>query len=141
MVVIDTNIIISALYSRKGISNLFLFNCLNNKIDYAVTPLLFYEYIGKIEEKINNEQLKIDKNILKPILLKLFENANLIYQPILNRPLLPDNSDDKIIECVISSGSEYIITYNLKHFPNDLMHNYNLKAIFPKTFLKKEKLL
>ena len=55
--------------------------------------------------------------------------------------MLPDNSDDKILECAISSDAEFIITYNIKHFPSNILKIYNTNALIPKTFLKKEKLL
>jgi len=141
MIVLDTSVIISALYSKNGQSNKLLYHCLNGDIEYALTPLLLWEYIGKVEEKIDEKIFSITKKTANTIFNRLLEISNMIYQPILNRPILPDVSDDKILECAISSNSSHIITYNISHFPKTILSQYYIKASLPKSFIRKEKLL
>lgn len=141
MVVLDTCVIISALRSKNGQSNKLLYNCLKGNIEYALTPLLFWEYIGKVEEKIDDKVLSITKKSANIILKRLLEMATMIYQPIVNRPILPDSSDDKILECGISSNAKYIITFNVEHFPKNILSEYSMKVTLPKSFLKKEKII
>lgn len=64
----------------------------------------------------------------------------MIYQPVINRPVLPDPADDKILECAISSNAKYIVTFNIGHFLKPILAEYSIKAILPKTCLKKERL-
>jgi putative PIN family toxin of toxin-antitoxin system len=140
MVVLDTSVIISALYSKRGQSNKLFFHCLKGDIEYSITPLLLWEYIGKVDEKIIDGTLAIKQKTADILLKRYLENASMIYQPILNRPVLPDAADDKILECAISSKSSCIVTFNIGHFPNSILSEYSIKAILPKTCLKKEKL-
>lgn len=141
MVVLDTCVIISALYSKNGQSNNLLLHCLKGNISYALSPLLLWEYIGKVEEKIDDKTIKITRKSSSVILKRLLDMSFTIYQPIINRPVLPNASDDKILECAISSNSSHIVTYNIRHFPKSILSQYSIKATLPKSFLKKEKLL
>lgn len=141
MVVLDTCVIISAMHSKNGISNKFLFHCLKGNITYALTPLLLWEYIGKVEEKIKDKTIVITQKSANIIIKRLQEMSHMIYQPVINRPFLPDVSDDKIIETAISGNCDRIITYNIAHFPKQLLSQYSIKATLPKSFLKKEKII
>jgi putative PIN family toxin of toxin-antitoxin system len=136
MIVLDTNIIISGFYSNRGASYLIIKNCLLGKIEYCLTPLVALEYIGKVSDKCNNNFLPLafDKYLI--ILTDLINKSNLLINPIINRPLLPDNSDDKILECAITGSAEYIITYNIKDFPEKILNQYKIKPIQPGIFLK-----
>jgi hypothetical protein len=51
-VVLNTNVLISALYSKRGASYALLIECLSGAISYAVSPLIAFEYEGKIHESI-----------------------------------------------------------------------------------------
>ena len=141
MIVIDTNVIIAALYSKKGASFKLLELCLNKKIDFAVSSLVFLEYRGKISNKIEDNFLKINKRDLDIFLKAIYERAELILHPIILRPMLPDPGDDKILECAISANAESIISFNTKDFPRNILSEYGIKLMSPKTFLKKEGLI
>ena len=141
MVVLDTNVIISALYSRRGKSNRLIYYCLKGDIQFALSPLVLWEYMGKVQEKINEKLIKLPMKSANVILAKLCDMSHMIYNPILNRPVLPDLSDEKLLECAISANASHIITYNIAHFPKEILSNYSIKAALPKSFLNKEGLL
>ena len=141
MIVLDTSVIISALYSRNGQSNKLFFHCLDGNVEYAISPLLLWEYIGKVEEKIDAKVLSISKRAANTLLKRLMEQSVLVHQPVTDRPILPDPADDKVLECAISSNAEYIVTFNISDFPKSILKGYSVRAVLPKTFLKKEKML
>lgn len=95
MIVIDTNVIISALYSNRGASYLLVSKCLEGKIDFSVSPLIALEYYGKIHEKTSEGliKLKIEESMI--VLKRIIEVSYKIKDPILKRPYLPDDADDK----------------------------------------------
>jgi len=101
-VVIDTNVIIAGLYSRKGASFQILKSALNNRLEYAISPLIVLEYVGKIEDKVKDGLLNLPIEYYLKIAKTLIQNGIQISRPIINRPTLPDNSDDKILECAIA---------------------------------------
>ena len=60
-VVLDTNILISGLYSKRGASYYLLQAALSGELSYVVSPLIAFEYEGEIDEKIEEGFLKIER--------------------------------------------------------------------------------
>ena len=52
--VLDTNVIVSGLYSKRGASFRILKEALSGELSFAISPLVALEYEGKILEKIEN---------------------------------------------------------------------------------------
>lgn len=50
------------------------------------------------------------------------------------RPFLRDPDDDMVLECAVASGSEFIVTHNVKDFRR--VQELNVQAITPADFLK-----
>ena len=50
---------------------------------------------------------------------------------------LPDMADIHVVETAISSGANYIITFNLKDFPSKELAKYGVEAIHPDSFICK----
>ncbi|MBW8003027.1 MAG: PIN domain-containing protein [Planctomycetes bacterium] len=49
---------------------------------------------------------------------------------------MPDNSDDKILECAIAGRCNAILTFNIKDFPKGITDQYNLTAMTPGEFIR-----
>lgn len=135
-VVIDTNVIIAGLYSRKGASFQILKSALNNRLEYAISPLIVLEYVGKIEDKVKDGLLNLPIEYYLKIAKTLIQNGIQISRPIINRPTLPDNSDDKILECAIAGQCNIILTFNIKDFPKNIIEQFNLIAMTTGEFIK-----
>lgn len=50
------------------------------------------------------------------------------------RPFLRDPDDDMVLECAVASGSEFIVTHNVKDFRR--VQELKVQAITPADFLK-----
>ena len=135
-VVVDTNIIIAGLYSRSGASFRIIEAALREQLEYAISPLVTLEYIGKIEDKVQDGFLDLPVEYYLRIVKALIQNGIQIQRPILNRPTLPDNSDDKILECAIAGQCNSIITFNRRDFPSKILDQYNVLAMTPREFIK-----
>lgn len=48
---------------------------------------------------------------------------------------LPDTNDIHVVETAISSEANYIITFNLRDFPNEELGKHSIEAIHPDEFL------
>ena len=81
-IVIDTNVLISALYSKRGASYALLRECLSGGISYAVSPLIALEYEGKINEKIDDGFLSVEPEDSDKILDALLAGAVIIWKPL-----------------------------------------------------------
>ena len=51
------------------------------------------------------------------------------------RPFLRDPDDDMVLECAVASGSEFIVTHNVKDFRR--VEQLNLRVITPADFLNR----
>ncbi|MCD6352800.1 MAG: putative toxin-antitoxin system toxin component, PIN family [Proteobacteria bacterium] len=136
LVVLDTNIIISGLYSKRGASYQLLKAAISGDLPCAISPLIALEYEGKIHDKIEEGFLRISKWDCGKILDALFAMAKVVWKPFQIRPVLSDPSDDKILECAISSDCTHIITFNTKHFSKVVTRLYGIQPVSPRKFLK-----
>lgn len=134
-VVLDTNIIISGLYSKRGASYQLLKAALSGELPYAVSPLVALEYEGKIHQKIEEGFLKVSVRDCTKILDALFAMATIVWKPFQIRPVLADPSDDKILECAISCDCSHIITFNKKLFPAAITAHYGITLMTAGEFL------
>jgi putative PIN family toxin of toxin-antitoxin system len=135
LVVLDTNVIISALYSKNGASYQLLRGAIAGNLRYVLSPLLVLEYEGVIHRKIQEGFLGLTLSDCSKILDAISSYAIIVWQPLTLRPVLPDPSDDKILECAISGNCRHVITFNKKHFPKELFELYGIDVSTPGEFL------
>lgn len=136
LVVLDTNVIISGLYSKRGASYQLLKAAISGDLRYAISPLVALEYEGKIHQKIEVGFLSVSKGDCGRILDALFAMAKPVWKPLQVRPVLIDPSDDKILECAISGNCTHIITFNKRDFPTVVTRPYGIKVMTPGEFLR-----
>lgn len=136
MIVLDTNIIIAGLYSKRGASYQLLKAAVSGELSYAISPLVALEYEGKIHQKIEEGSLKISRRDCERILDALCAMAQIVWKPIQLRPVLADPSDDKILECAISCDCTHIVTFNKRHFPAAVTDQYGIKVMTAGEFLR-----
>ncbi len=132
-IVLDTNILVSALRSRQGASYklLMLVGRADFEINLSVPLMLEYEdaakrllgYIPLAESNIDN------------ILDYLCQVAHRREVFFLWRPFLKDPKDDMVLELAVSSGSEAIITYNQQDFAG--VEQFGIEVITPAEFLSR----
>lgn len=131
-IVIDTNVLISALRSRKGAS-FKLFSLLDSGkfvLNISVPLLLEYESIAMRElDNLNlNEE---DINDFLDYICTIGNKCKIFY---LWRPYLKDVKDDFILELAFNSESDFIITYNKKDFKK--IEKFGINVLNPKEFLE-----
>jgi len=131
-VVIDTNIVISAMLSSRGAAFKLISLIGKQHFDYAMSVPLMIEY----EEVLKREDSKIviSQEAIDNILDRLCYHADLREIFYLWRPVLNDPKDDLVLELAVESNCNSIITYNLKDFKN--IQKFGLTAITPKIFLQ-----
>jgi putative PIN family toxin of toxin-antitoxin system len=124
-VVLDTNIIVSALLNSNGIPAKVLALVLNGKIKILYDNRIIFEYIDVLSRK----DFGFDNETIND-LIGCFKNdgefVNSEYIPI----QFIDEADKKFYEVHKSGKSQYLITGNIKHFPKEQ------GIISPKSFLE-----
>lgn len=127
-IVIDTNVLLSALYSNRGASYKLLSIIDSQKFNVNISNTLIYEYEEILKLKSNLEEKYID-SILNYICMVGIKNK-IFY---LWRPKLKDVDDDFLLELAVKSNS-IIVTLNGKDFKK--AEEFNIKVMTPKEFLK-----
>ena len=131
-IVIDTNVFITALRSKKGASFKLLFETSRDKYESNISPALIFEYESIAKRNLNN--LKIREEQIDSILDMICKTSNKCEIFFLWRPQLRDPKDDHILELAIESQSKYIITYNKKDFKG--IDKFGIEVLTPKEYLE-----
>jgi putative PIN family toxin of toxin-antitoxin system len=133
-IVIDTNVLVSAMRSRRGAS--FCLVSLIGTVDsfevcLSVPLVLEYEEVLKRQAK----QLGITHQDVEDVLDYLCSAARLHEVFYLWRPVLRDPKDDFVLEVAAGAGCEAIITFNRRDFEGAL--SFGVRVEGPKEFLRR----
>jgi len=132
-IVIDTNVFISALRSRRGASFKLLSMLGGSAFDISVSVPLVLEYEALAKRQAR--ALGLDSTTIDDILDYVCQVARRREIFFLWRPYLKDPNDDLVLELAVESESEFIITYNRRDFAG--IETFGIKVLTPKEFLQK----
>ena len=135
-VILDTNILVSALRSDMGASYYLISKLPSQKFQISLSVPLYIEYQDVLTRKEHLTGASTKEEILAFLryLCKIANRQKIFY---LWRPWLKDPKDDMVLELAVASKSQFIITYNLKDFSN--IQQFGIEAIIPKDFLQRIK--
>ena len=131
-IVIDTNVLLSALRSQFGTSFRLLSLIEDSRFQINLSVALVFEYedvLKRPEMKLNLTHQEIDD-----VIDFLCQNANLREIFYLWRPTLNDPKDDFVLELAVESNCDYIVTFNTKDFT--AAEKFGIKAVRPNEFLR-----
>ena len=131
-IIIDTNVIYTALRSKKGASAklLSLVGTKRFEIHLSVPLVLEYEEI-LLREPVGWEIQPQDISDLIDSLCALGKRHEIYF---MWRPTLRDPNDEMVLELAVSAQCNYIITYNKKDFAG--CDKFGIKLLSPKEFLQ-----
>jgi putative PIN family toxin of toxin-antitoxin system len=130
-IVIDTNVLFTALRSSRGASYKLVSLLPSGRFSITISVPLIIEYEdvlrrGKLPASISEK----DISDFLYFLCYVGYRQDIFY---LWRPFLPDSSDDLVLEVAVAGGCDAIITYNKRHFKN--VEKFGLRILDPKEFL------
>jgi len=131
-IVIDTNVVIAALRSKKGASFKLLSQVGTKRFKTHDSVPLVLEY----EDVIHRQRVELglsrdDVSDLIDSLCALAKHHEIYF---LWRPSLPDANDELILELAVSARCEYIVTHNIADFAG--VEKFGIEAVTPGAFLK-----
>jgi putative PIN family toxin of toxin-antitoxin system len=132
-IVIDTNVFISALRSKRGASYKLITAIGSGLFDMNISVPLILEYEAAAKRLIGETKLTSDD--IDDIIDYICSAAGHWKVFYLWRPFLRDPKDDMVLELAVASESDFIISYNKKDFHGS--ENFGIKVFTPKEFLKK----
>ncbi|MFN0111703.1 MAG: putative toxin-antitoxin system toxin component, PIN family [Blastocatellia bacterium] len=131
--VIDTNVLVSALMSKRGASYKILSFLPTGKFEFHLSVPLVCEY----EAVLKRSELKLTWTIdeideLLDIICLLGVKHEIWY---LWRPFLQDVGDEFVAEVAVTAQAEAIVTQNVRDFKG--MEKFGIKLLTPKEFLQR----
>lgn len=135
-IVVDTNVLVSAILSPSGAARAVLRRCLNGEAQPVMGNALFSEYedvLSRQEVFVNAPIGPDDRAALVDAVLAACLWINIAF---LWRPNLPDESDNHLIELAVAGNAEWIITNNTKDIvAGDLIFD-GFRVVTPGEWLK-----
>ena len=116
LVVIDTNVLISALLSKHSDSSTV--QVLNAVFDGTIIPVFNDEILAEYDNVLHRPKFKFsDTNI--QLLLDTIKTYGVFAKQLITNEILPDPKDLVFYEVVMAKQDEnaYLVTGNSKHFP------------------------
>ena len=111
-VVLDTNIIVSALLQPFGPPAQIFVAALGGSIQMCVTGNIYAEY----EEVISRPRFQRSKEIIATT-LEAIRDKGVWVRPQQTIQECSDPDDNIFLECAEAANADYLVTGNLKHFP------------------------
>lgn len=130
-IVLDTNVLVAALRSRRGASYQILRRLGTGVFTHSVSVPLVFEYEDVLHRR--NSGIGLSSAELDAVLDYLCATGE--HQPIhfLWRPLLPDPRDELVLEVAVNGQCRTIVTFNIRHFAGS--ERFGITAITPASFL------
>src|SRR2546427_3162080 len=131
--VIDTNILVSALRSKRGASYKILSLMPTGKFEFHLSVPLVCEYESVLKRSELNLTWTMDEiDELIDIICLLGVKHEIWY---LWRPLLQDPGDEFVAEVAVTAQAEAIVTQNVRDFKG--MEKFGIEVLTPKEFLQR----
>jgi uncharacterized protein len=125
--VLDTNVVVSAQLNEQGAPGLTLELALSRAFRLFVSEPQLEEYFAVLCRPRfgfhTRDALKLMKDIRR---------ASTLVRPRRALSVTSDPDDNKVLECALEAGSDFVVTGNLRHFPPRLR---GIRVIAPSSFL------
>lgn len=131
-IVVDTNVIYTALRSKRGASSKLLSLVGIGLFEVHLSVPLTLEYEDVLLRK--STSLPVTREVISDVIDSLCALGHHHEIHFLWRPYLRDPKDELVLELAIASQSEYIVTYNKRDFVG--AEEFGIKVVTPKKFLK-----
>jgi putative PIN family toxin of toxin-antitoxin system len=131
-IVMDTNVLIAALRSRRGASYRLLTLIDSGKFQINISVPLALEYEDVTKRLIG--AIPLNQHEIDDILDYICAVANHSKVYYLWRPFLKDPKDDMILELAVAANCDTIVTYNKKDFQG--IQQFGIHLVSAKEFLE-----
>ena len=109
-IVIDTNVLVSAVLSQHGPSHALWDHVLDARLELFVTQALLDEFADVISRDKFAALLARTTRTSQMLLLKLRESAELVASVPLPAPVSRDPDDDSVIAAAVAAQAAWIVT-------------------------------
>ena len=113
--VIDTNVLVSALFSISGNSSPSII--IRKIIDGVITPLYNEDILSEYEEVLNRAKFPFRKADIEWLISTFLDFGISLGRTAISDEVLIDKDDIVFYEVALSKEDSFLITGNIRHFP------------------------
>ena len=113
-IVLDTNVLVSAMLSRNGNVALVLRIARSGGFQVCISAAILDEY----EDVLRRAAFRIPPESVDQLLMDL-RSKGLIVEPKIEVIASPHETDNRFLECAEEARATYLVTGNKRHFPKD----------------------
>lgn len=113
--VIDTNVLVSALFSISGTSNPSII--IRKIIDGVITPLYNEDILAEYEEVLNRDKFPFRKADIDWLISAFLDYGISLGRTAISDEIFIDKDDIVFYEVALSKEDSFLVTGNIRHFP------------------------
>ena len=135
IVVIDTNVLVSALMGQGGMSRRVVRACLTQQLQVVVGAALLAEYedvLGRAALWQKASGARASSSERAAVLDAFLQNCRWVEVYFAWRPNLPDEADNHLIELALAGQASAIVTKNLRDLRGGKLRFPTLQVLTPK---------
>ena len=110
--VLDTNVVVSACWKQDGLEA----RTVNLASEGAFTPCVSAEIVAEYRDVLARKKLGPVADRTARMLAALERNWIVIATPV-RMSLACDEDDNRFLECAVAAAADYLVTGNLRHYP------------------------
>ena len=130
-VILDTNVLIAGLRSRRGASFALLELLAEDAFEVSVSVPLVLEYEAVARRQARGVGLThADVDAVVDFVCRQAHHRKIFY---LWRPFLRDPNDDMVLEVAVEAQCRYVVTFNIRDFAG--IEQFGLQTLTPREFL------
>lgn len=134
-VVLDTNVIVSALRSRTGASNALLRHVAGGRVVPLATTGLFLEYEAVLKRPEHRLVHGLDDAAVGGFLSALASATEPVEISFQYRPQLRDPDDEVVLEAAVNGRATVLVTHNERDF-EPAASTFGIRVLTPGRLLK-----
>ena len=134
-VVLDTDIIVTALRSATGGSNAVLREAAHGRLTPLVTPALFLEYEAVLKRPEQRLAHGLGLRDIDHFLAALASGCEAVEVSFQWRPQSSDPNDEMVLETAVNGRADALITHNVRDFAKGAAR-FGLRVLRPGELLK-----
>lgn len=115
-VVLDTNVLVAALSSRRGASFALLKHAINKRFVMLASPALWLEYEAVLKRSEIAQMHQLTESDIDDVLNAMCAVVEPVQAHFLWRPQLRDPSDEMVLEAAINGAATHLVSFNLRDF-------------------------
>ena len=135
-IVVDTNVLASALTSASGTNREIVRHCLGRLVEPLISNPLFHEYESVVARPSVTSRCPLPPREHDEFLDAFLATCSWVRISFRWRPNLEDESDNHIMELAVAGGASMIITNNVRDFRSGELVFPDIGILTPAEFLK-----